>query len=202
MKTNGVFVICNSKHMQQQTQCPCWGVLGQTLQVNLDKNLQAGMNKRRDTAEQMVAVRSQSLRPQWPVCFADATPEPVNTDRPPSKKKKQTPNGLVTRLTPPQPSDLLSPAVTVIINLHVVTSRKDTFPTFYSLSNFPPIQGCSSGACQLLPPQSFINIVSLFIQREQGSATMTTDASDCRPPISTSDTCVWGIFFKKGSFCL
>ena len=109
------------------------------------------------------------------------------------KGKKQTRNGLVTRLTLPQPSDLLSPAVIVIINLHIVTSRKDTFPTFYSLSNFPPHSGCSDGACQLLPPQSFINIVSLFIQREQGSATMTTDASDCRPPINTSDTCVWGI---------
>lgn len=47
-------------------------------------------------------------------------------------------------------------------------------------------------ACQLLPPFPFINIVSLFIQRGQGSATMTTVASiDCRPPIHTSDTCVF-----------
>lgn len=41
------------------------------------------------------------------------------------------------------------------------------------------------------PPQSFINIVRLFIQGGQGCTTMTTGASDCRPPINTSDTCVW-----------
>lgn len=43
--------------------------------------------------------------------------------------------------------------------------------------------------CHLLIPQ--ITHASLFIQRGQGSATMTTSASDCRPPINTSSTCVW-----------
>lgn len=51
-----------------------------------------------------------------------------------------------------------------------------------------PIQALSAGL-----PAAITTIIhaSLFIHRGQGSATMTTGASDCRPPINKSDTHVF-----------
>lgn len=147
------------------------------------------MNTHRDAAEQMVAVRAQLLRPQWPVCLANATPEPVNTDQPPSNAAR--------------PARPLWPRLFVSHDYrHHKSPHRDV--TLEQISNiftawvvFSPFR-LYQQACQLLPPQSFINTVSLFIQRGQGSATMTTSASDHRPPINTSDTC--GGKKKRGGF--
>lgn len=127
----------------------------------------AEMSKGGGTAEH--TGQTAAVRPQWPVCFADITPEPVNT------------------------SHHQTTYFFVIVNLHIITSHSKINSTFYKwlACVFSSIQL----VWQLLPSHSFINTFGLFIYMGQGPATIRAGASACRPPINTSDTCQGRNFF-------
>lgn len=135
------------------------------------------MNKCRDTAghsEQMVAMRAQLWRLRQPACFADATPESEAA----MKSQRQTtscPQRACQAFGSASPASSISTSLRHTQFLHFTIAGLNN-----SLRLYQP-------ACQLLSAQSLLR-ACLF--RGQGSATMTTRASDCRPPINTSDTCV------------